>query len=72
MTVLELARRTGVPPSVVRFYARSRILPPHHLAAGGMGYDDADAVRLRLVTGLHRMGVRRISRAAASTGAPEV
>lgn len=57
MTVIELARRTGVTPAVVRFYAQAGVLPPHSLAGGGRGYDESDALKLGLAIGLHRLGI---------------
>ncbi len=69
MTVLELARKAGIPPSVVRFYARTGTLRPHRLHGDETGYDGADAERLRLLVGLHRAGIiGTIGRQAESRG----
>lgn len=64
MTISELARRTGIAPSAIRFYERAGILPPAARAANGYRtYDDADVARLRLVGSLRRLGLEPVEAA---------
>jgi arsenate reductase (thioredoxin) len=58
MRVSEVARRTGIAPSAVRFYEEAGVLP--RVARAGNGYreyDETDLARLRLVVALRRLGL---------------
>ncbi len=58
MTISELARRTGLAPSAIRWYEAAGFLPPATRAANGYRtYGDADVARLRLVGSLRRLGL---------------
>lgn len=54
----ELARRTGVAVTAIRFYSDHGILPPARRTRGGYRrYSDADLARLELVRTLRELGV---------------
>lgn len=62
----ELARQAGVKPDTVRFYERTRLLPPPRRTEGGYrAYDESALRRLRFVRQAQALGfsldeVRRI------------
>lgn len=57
MKVIELARAAGVPPHVVRYYARIGLLRPLRDPANGYRvFRGADVERLRLIRGLRGLG----------------
>lgn len=70
MKVNELARAAGVPPHVVRYYARIGLLRPLRDPANGYRvFSREDVERLRLIRGLRSLGcslaeVRRVLEAA--------
>jgi DNA-binding transcriptional MerR regulator len=54
----DLARRTGLAVTAIRFYSDQGILPPAGRTAGGYRrYTDADLVRLEVVRTLRELGV---------------
>jgi len=56
--VSELAARSGISPSAVRWYESVGALPPaRRTASGYRDYGDEDVARLRLVVALRRLGV---------------
>jgi len=56
--IAELARRTGVAPSAIRFYEAAGALPAANRAGNGYReYGEADVAHLRLVLTLRRLGV---------------
>jgi arsenate reductase len=58
MRIAELARRTGIAPSAVRYYEAAGALRP--ASRGGNGYrhyDEADVTYLRIMVTLRRLGV---------------
>jgi arsenate reductase len=58
MRITELARRTGVAASTVRWYESVGILPaPERRPNGYRDYDEADLSRVRLVVSLRRLGL---------------
>ena len=58
MRIAELARRTGVAASAVRWYERAGVLPaPPRQENGYRDYGEADLARLRLVVALRRLGL---------------
>ncbi len=57
MNVTELARAAGVPPHVVRYYARIGLLHPARNPVNGYRlFGAADLERLRLARGLRALG----------------
>ena len=58
MRITELARRTGVAASAVRWYEHAGVLPaPPRQENGYRDYGEADLARLRLVVALRRLGL---------------
>jgi len=58
MRVADLARRTGITPSAIRFYEAVGALPPAPRRDNGYReYADADITRLRVVITLRRLGL---------------
>jgi arsenate reductase len=58
MKVSELARRSGLAPSAVRFYEALGVMPAApRLPNGYREYGDPDLARLRLVVALRRLGL---------------
>ena len=58
MRISELARRSGIAPTAVRFYESAGILPPApRTESGYREYDEADLCRLRLVVALRGLGL---------------
>jgi MerR family transcriptional regulator, copper efflux regulator len=58
MNVTELARRTGVPASALRFYESAGVLPPARRSANGYRqYDDTDLCRVRALATLRGLGL---------------
>lgn len=58
MKIAELARRTGVAASAIRWYESQGVVPPPARTGNGYRqYDDADLARLRLVVSLRRLGL---------------
>jgi len=56
--IAELARRTGVAASAVRWYEQAGVLPaPPRQENGYRDYGEADLARLRLVVALRRLGL---------------
>lgn len=49
MTIGEVARRSGLAASAVRYYERLGLLPAPERVSGRRRYDDAVLVRLRLI-----------------------
>ena len=74
--IAELARRTGVDASAIRWYESTGILPPPRRTDNGYReYDDRDVARLRLVLSLRRLGVPpseagRLATACVDDGSP--
>jgi DNA-binding transcriptional MerR regulator len=57
MKIGEVAERTGVSESIIRYYERKGVLPrPRRDAAGYRDYSDIDFARIQLVTGARRLG----------------
>jgi MerR family redox-sensitive transcriptional activator SoxR len=50
MTIGELARRSGLPASTIRYYEQVGILPAPRRASGRRTYDEEASDRLRVVT----------------------
>jgi len=75
MKVVDLARAAGVPPHVVRYYARIGLLRPMRDPANGYRvFRREDVARLRLIRGLRALGcsleeVRAFLRAAEAGAA---
>ena len=75
LTIGELARRTGVRPSALRFYEQAGILPPPNRVAGRRRYD-ARAIRLVEVlrfaqqAGFTLAEIRRLFHADSTGAAP--
>ena len=58
LTISQLARRTGVPATTLRYYERAGILPaPPRTNAGYRRYDDASVVRLAFVQRAKSLGI---------------
>lgn len=58
MRISELARRSGVAPSAVRWYEAVGVVPPARRSANGYReYGADDVARLRLVMSLRRLGL---------------
>ena len=58
MRIAELARRTGVAASAVRWYEQAGVIPaPPRRENGYRDYGEADLARLRLVVALRRLGL---------------
>jgi MerR family transcriptional regulator, copper efflux regulator len=58
MNVSELARRTGIRPSAIRFYEAEGVLPaPERQPNGYRQYGEADYCRLRVFVTLRSLGV---------------
>ncbi len=58
MRVSELAERSGIAASAIRFYEAEGILPPAARRANGYReYDDDDLARVRLLVALRRLGL---------------
>lgn len=58
VNVSELARRTGVAPSAIRWYESVGVIPPASRRPNGYrAYDEVDVARLRLVMSLRRLGM---------------
>lgn len=56
MQIQELAQRTGLPPSAIRYYESIDLLPPPRRPPNGYRlYREADVDRLRLVAGLRAL-----------------
>jgi DNA-binding transcriptional MerR regulator len=56
MQIQELAQRTGLPPSTIRYYESIDLLPPPRRQPNGYRlYREADVDRLRLVAGLRAL-----------------
>ncbi|HMJ80519.1 MAG TPA: MerR family transcriptional regulator [Candidatus Dormibacteraeota bacterium] len=68
MRIAELARRTGVAPSAIRFYEAAGALPAANRAGNGYReYGEADVAHLRLVLTLRRMGVAPLEAGSLAT-----
>ena len=68
MKIAELARRTGIATSAVRFYEEVGVLPAAaRLANGYREYDEADLARLRLVVALRRLGLAPVDAGRLAT-----
>jgi MerR family copper efflux transcriptional regulator len=57
LTVAQLARRSGVPPTTVRFYDAEGLLRSRRSGAGYRLYDDAAVERLRFIGTAKRLGL---------------
>jgi DNA-binding transcriptional MerR regulator len=56
MQIQELAQRTGLPPSTIRYYESIDLLPPPRRQPNGYRlYRETDVDRLRLVAGLRAL-----------------
>ncbi len=75
MRISELAARSGITPSAVRWYEAAGVLPPADRAANGYrDYDARDLARVRLVVALRRLGLApvdagRLARQCVERGA---
>lgn len=59
MKVSELARRSGVAPSAIRFYESVGVLPPARRRANGYReYLEQDLCRVRVLAGLRSLGLQ--------------
>ena len=68
MKIAELARRTGIATSAVRFYEEMGVLPAAARRANGYReYDEADLARLRLVVALRRLGLAPVDAGRLAT-----
>ena len=58
MKVSELAKRSGVTPSAIRFYEAEGILPAAKRSGSGYrDYDEADVCRVRVLSSLRSLGL---------------
>lgn len=58
MKVSELARRSGVAPSAIRFYESAGVLPPAPRKANGYrDYGEQDLCRVRVLASLRSLGI---------------
>jgi MerR family redox-sensitive transcriptional activator SoxR len=57
LTIGEVARRTGLNPSAIRYYERRRLLPQPPRRAGRRCYDVGTIARLRLIDAGRRAGL---------------
>lgn len=57
LTVGQLAERTGVPATTLRYYDALGLVVPRRLANGHRRYDDGDAERLHLVKLCRALGL---------------
>ncbi|RQR52258.1 MerR family transcriptional regulator [Burkholderia sp. Bp9002] len=67
MKIGELAARTGMTTSAIRFYEQSGLLPPAGRGQNGYRiYDDAAAERLRMIQLAQRLGFSLVDMRAAA------
>jgi MerR family transcriptional regulator, copper efflux regulator len=57
MRISELAERTGVPPSTLRFYEKNGLLPADRTASGYRVYDDEALGRLAFIKAAKLLGL---------------
>ncbi len=58
MRVSELAKRSGLAPSAIRFYESAGVLPPAPRRANGYReYDEQDLCRVRVLASLRALGI---------------
>jgi MerR family transcriptional regulator, copper efflux regulator len=57
MRISELASRSGVPVTTLRFYDRAGLLPADRTPAGYRVYDEAAAERLDFIAAVKRLGI---------------
>ena len=56
LSISELAARTGVQPSTLRFYERKEVIPAARRVGGGRRYDERAVEQVALVSLLKRAG----------------
>ncbi|HEY6050921.1 MAG TPA: MerR family transcriptional regulator [Thermoanaerobaculia bacterium] len=49
MKIGELSRRTGLPPSALRYYEQERLIPPAPRRSGQRDYEDRDVTAVAVV-----------------------
>ena len=55
--ISELAGRTGLPATTLRYYEKERLLPAHRTPAGYRMYNDADVDRVQFISAAKHLGL---------------